>query len=113
MHTERFQDVLNDLSSRFDQLILDSPPVTPVTDAALLSRFVDGIVLIVKAGVTRKEILHRTLDQLRSVRANILGCVLNDVDLSRRNYAYYAQGYYYRRAQDYYGEDLEQKSAGS
>jgi Mrp family chromosome partitioning ATPase len=79
----------------------------------LLSRFVDGIVLIIKAGVTRKEILHRTLDQLRSVRANILGCVLNDVDLSRRSYGYYAQGYYYRRAQEYYGEDLEEKSAGS
>ena len=113
MHTERFQEVLNELSSRFYQLILDSPPVTPVTDAALLSRFVDGIVLIIKAGVTRKEILHRTLDQLRSVRANILGCVLNDVDLSRRSYGYYAQGYYYRRAQEYYGEDLEEKSAGS
>lgn len=104
MLTERFQEVLAELDQRFDRLVLDSPPVAPVTDAVVLTRFVDGILLVVSAGQTRREILERSLDRLRGVRANIVGVVLNRSDGSRGGYGYYGSGYYYR-ASTYYGDD--------
>jgi capsular exopolysaccharide synthesis family protein len=108
MHTERFKQVMVELEGMFDCLVFDSPPVTPVTDATLLSRSVDGVVLIVRANKTRRENLHRTLDSLRTVRANIFGVVLNDLDVTRRQYGYYGSTYYYRKANTYYGDDVEE-----
>lgn len=110
MHTERFQQVLRDLDERYDRLIFDSPPVSPVTDATILSSFVDGVMLVVKAGRTQKALLGRSIDQLRKVNANIVGVVLNDVDVTRRNAAYYYgyyYGYYRKQSDGYYGLDDE------
>jgi len=107
MHTERFKEVLADLSARYDRVIFDSPPVVPVTDATVLSAFVDGVLLVVQAGGTRKELLGRALEQLRGVQANIVGVVLNDVDITKRNSSYYYGYYYYRQQDDYYGEPEE------
>ncbi len=110
MHTERFQQVLRDLDERYDRLIFDSPPVSPVTDATILSSFVDGVMLVVKAGRTQKALLGRSIDQLRKVNANIVGVVLNDVDVTRRNAAYYYgyyYGYYRKQSDGYYGMDDE------
>lgn len=110
MHTERFQEVLADLSSRFDRVIFDSPPVSPVTDAVVLSGFVDGVVLVVKSGGTRKDVLARSIESLRSVRANLLGAVLNHVDLSKRQGGYY-YNYYYRRSDSYYGPTDDEETS--
>lgn len=112
MMTDRFRSVLDELSSRYDRVIFDSPPIAPVTDAIVLSSLVDGVMLVVKSGVTRKDLLTRSVEQLRAVKAQIFGVVLNDVDLSRRGQGYY-YGYYYQRDSEYYGitEAEEEESA--
>ena len=58
-------------------MILDSPPVLPVTDAAILSRLVDGVALVVNFRRTRLRVAKKACEQLRSVQAPLLGTVVN------------------------------------
>jgi capsular exopolysaccharide synthesis family protein len=67
----------------YDHVILDTPPVNVITDAALLGAHADGVVLIARAGVTQAASLGYALEQLRRVRAQVLGVVLSDIDFSR------------------------------
>ena len=98
-------EVLADLRERYDQLIFDSPPVAPVTDAVLMSSRIDGVVLIVRALKTQRAILGRTVEQLRAVNANLVGTVFNDFDVRRRGAGRHYYQYYHRYYGEYYGED--------
>ena len=93
--TDRFKEILSDLSEKYDWVILDSPPLNAVTDAVVLSRLSDGAILVVQAGQTLREDLVRVRRQLADVDANVLGVILNDLDLSdkKHGYYYYAYGY--------------------
>ncbi|AEG15650.1 capsular exopolysaccharide family [Desulfofundulus kuznetsovii DSM 6115] len=82
------------LLERFDYLIIDSPPVLAVTDAALLAAQVDGVILVIRAATTRVEIAQEARDQLLKANARIIGVVLNQVKMPARDYHYY---YYYHR----------------
>lgn len=101
MMSERYDDLLAELRKRFDVVILDAPPVTPVTDSVLLSQKVDGVLLVVRGGKTKKVALRSTRDQLDSVAAPIVGVVLNDIDVTSRKKGYY---YFYGQYGSYYGE---------
>jgi capsular exopolysaccharide synthesis family protein len=96
LHSEAFARLLAGLRDRFDSVVIDSPPVAPVTDAAVLSTKVDGTVLVVRALQTRKDLARRATRSLRDVGGHIVGAVLNAVDFERREYGYY-QYYYYKR----------------
>lgn len=75
-------------------VILDSPPVHATSDPIVLSRMVDGIVFVTRAGRSPKELVKRAIGSLE--RDKILGVVLNEVDLKpMRNYSRYYSGYYY------------------
>jgi polysaccharide biosynthesis transport protein len=87
------------LRDEFDRIIIDMPPISAVTDAAIMTNFVDGVVVVVRANSTVREISKNTINQLKAVNAPILGVVLNDVDMEKN--AYYYQYYYYSY---YYGE---------
>lgn len=100
MYTARFKEVVESFHEHYDLVVFDSPPLGPVTDAAVLSRFVDGVIIVVRAGKTRKESLAHAVDQLDAVDAPIAGAILNDVDLSKRAASGYA---YYRFYGEYYG----------
>lgn len=108
LHTERFAQLLCQLGERFDRVVLDSPPLGAVTDAAILGTQVDGVVLVAKSGATRREALQHARNQLVEIGANVLGTVLNDVSLVRRGYNYYSYYYYRRRGYYAYGEDIDQ-----
>lgn len=103
LHSDRFQQVLKDLEGRYDRVVLDSPPIGAVTDAAILSQTVDGTLLVAKASKTTKDAVRRARRLLMSVNANIIGLVLNDIDLEQGGYGY--SYYYYRRYG--YGSDVE------
>lgn len=103
LSSQRMADLIEVLRGRYDRIIIDTPPITAVTDAVILSKVVDGVVLIVRAGVAHRELVRNAVEQLRQVNAHILGAVLNGVDMGRDSYYYY-QYYYY-----YYGEDGERK----
>jgi Mrp family chromosome partitioning ATPase len=69
--------VVAELSQRFDLVLIDSPPVLPVADAMILSGYVDGVLLVVAAGQTRRAELRRTVDKLGQAGAPVVGAVLN------------------------------------
>jgi non-specific protein-tyrosine kinase len=86
------------LRERFDLVVFDSPPVLSVTDAVVLSTQADGVLLVVRAGLSRKDRVKQAAARLREVNANLIGSVLNV--LSSRNselgsYYYYEDSYYY------------------
>ncbi|HYQ18017.1 MAG TPA: CpsD/CapB family tyrosine-protein kinase, partial [Polyangiaceae bacterium] len=96
LHSDTFGRLLSALSDQFDHVVVDSPPVAPVTDAAILSTRVDATILVVRAFQTSKELARRAVRSLRDVGNHRVGTVLNAVDFDRREYGYY-QYYYYRR----------------
>ncbi len=80
---------LEEMKEHFDYIILDTPPVQVVADAQILSTKVDGTIIVVRAGVTKKEDVNDTVNTLKKVNANIIGTVLHAVDNSRNKYYYY------------------------
>jgi tyrosine-protein kinase Etk/Wzc len=103
--SQKMRSLLEALEERFDLVILDSPPLAVVTDAAVLGTKADGAVLVARASVTEKGALSYAVEQLQAVRASVLGCILNDVDFrrdSRYSGSYGKYGFFY---QYYYGDD--------
>lgn len=96
LHSERFRQFLDDLATRFDRVVVDSPPLAAVTDSAILSTIVDGTVFVVRGGKTSKHVSGQGVRVLRDVDAPVIGAVLNAVDLRQHEYAYYYRYYYYR-----------------
>jgi polysaccharide biosynthesis transport protein len=96
LHSERFRRFLDQLSERFDRIVIDSPPIAAVTDSAVLSTLADGTVLVVRALKTTKQLARQGLRILHDVDARVIGAVLNAVNLHRHAYGYYHY-YYYKR----------------
>lgn len=91
--TKRFQAILAELASRFDLIILDSPPVQAVTDAVVLSKLVDGVILVVRADKTLREDAKRSAAQIRDVDGQIVGVIVNEINSGDRSYYSYGYGY--------------------
>lgn len=108
LHADRFREVAATLDGKFDRLIFDSPPLVAVADSSVLSTHVDGVVLVLKAGKTSFDIARRAVGALEGVKAPLAGAILNDLDVTSREYGYYY--YYYHRG--YYGEEKSGKAAG-
>ena len=106
---ERMQEMLSRVQERFGRVILDSPPLMSVTDAAILSTQVEGVLLIIKAeGVPRKA-ARDAKDHLLELQAPLLGAVLNDVPLQRGTYYYSHYRYYSSYYTDSEGTESEEK----
>jgi tyrosine-protein kinase len=89
-------EVFTTLRERFDLVLIDSPPVLPVTDAVVLSKTADATLLVVAAGQTTRAALRRAAERLNQVSAAVLGIVLNEVT-KQHGYGYgYGYGYRYR-----------------
>lgn len=96
LHGEDFAKFLRDLRTRFDRIVLDSPPLIPVADAAILATQADATIVVARAFETKKQTARRAARVLDDVNANVIGTVLNAVDFSRGEYKYY-QYYDYGR----------------
>lgn len=105
--TKRFEQVLAELKARFSRIILDSPPLGAVTDAVVLSRHVDGVVMVVRAGRTQRDDVKRSSRQLRGVGGPLFGMIVNEFDASA------AGGYYDYYTYYGYGEDRGKDRDGS
>ncbi len=94
----RMRAALDELRSDYDFIVLDSPPVLPVTDAVVLAREADGVVQVVKGHDTPRELIRRARDQLVLANAHLLGAVVNNVDLGWGDLYFYNRYYgYYRQ----------------
>lgn len=92
LHSKRFEEVLEKLGKSYDRILLDSPPIGVVVDAAILSQVVDGTILVTQAEGTTKDSLRRAVSRLREVQAHIVGAVLNYVETRQAQSDYH--GYY-------------------
>lgn len=104
--SRRMSELLTTFLQEYDCIVVDSPPVMPVSDAVLLSTLVDGVVLVVNGQKTPRHLVKETRSRLLYARAKILGVVLNRVDMQKSDYAYY-----YGHYSSYYHQTDEKMSA--
>jgi Mrp family chromosome partitioning ATPase len=76
-------------------VLIDTPPLLAVTDALVLSPRVDGVILVIDPNKTKRAAVRHAIEQLRQVKANLIGIVLNNIRVKRSQYYYYQRGYYY------------------
>lgn len=86
--------LLENLEGRYDQIVIDSPPVLAVTDAAVLAGHTDGVVLVMRSGETEQRTAERSVEQLRRLGVRVFGAVLNEVSAASPDDGYYLQYYY-------------------
>ena len=99
--SEQMKNVLQRVKEQYDYVLIDTPPVMPVTDALIVGRFVDGMILVIASAEVKVEMARDVKKQLQHAGANILGVVLNKVRSEHHGYGY---GYYY-----YYGSKEAEK----
>jgi capsular exopolysaccharide synthesis family protein len=92
----RMRQLLADLLARADVVVLDSPPVMALSDAAILSTQVDGVLLVLDAANSRREVARRAVAALQRVHGRIIGVLLNRVPTRGAGYEYqYGYSQYY------------------
>lgn len=109
LSSKMMSELLDRLNQVFDVIVIDSPPVLTVTDAVALAPTMDGVILVIKPGVTKLSVFQQALEQLHSVGAHVLGVVLNGVEPTNRKYGYYYNRYYSKYSQYYGGYGTKQK----
>ena len=103
LSSESMEELLRELLPQYDYIFFDTPPVTVVTDAAALSKFVDGMVLVVREGYTTHESLEHAINLLNIAEAKILGFFVNDIDPNNANYGVYQRRYGKKYGDSKYG----------
>jgi polysaccharide biosynthesis transport protein len=94
--SEQMASLLQVLQSHFTHVVVDSPPITSFTDGVLIASMVDGVILVVHAGKSSRQVVRRAKQLLSDVGAKLLGVVLNNVNLRSQDNYYYYQSYYNR-----------------
>lgn len=87
--SQRMAEILALLRGSAEYVLIDTPPIIAVTDAAVLAPRADGVLLVINAGKTRRDLAVKARDMLRQVNANLLGVVLNNAQIDKSAYAYY------------------------
>lgn len=80
---------LEEMKKHFDYIVLDTPPLQAVTDAQILSTKADGTLIVVRAGVTKKDAVNNAVSIIKKVNGNIIGTVLNGAENNKNTYYYY------------------------
>src|SRR5258705_2088884 len=104
--SEQMHRLMINLQSKFNHVVVDSPPVSSFTDGVLISSMVDGVLLVVHGGKSSRHVVKRSRQLLQDVGAKIFGVVLNNVNLQSHDYYYY-QRYY---SSSYYKSEEEQET---
>ena len=90
LSSEKMKNLIEDLKNIYDYIFIDTPPIGLVTDAGVLSSFIDGVVLVVKSESIEKKYLEETKKKLDAVDARILGAILNSYKSEQKDYNYYS-----------------------
>lgn len=88
LESELVKELIEDMRSKYDYIILDSPPVSPVVDPIIISRLSDTVVFVVQANRTKKNEIKESIKQLENANANIAGIVLTNVKSKYSKYSY-------------------------
>ncbi len=105
--SQRMENVLNSLSKTFDYIIVDLPPVNLVSDALAVSKFVSGMIVVIREDYTEKKELENCFRQLKLSNVQVLGCVLNESKNGNGSYSKYRSKYksYYKKYSSYNKEN--------
>lgn len=106
--SEQMEFLISFLKQRFDIILFDTPPIIPTSDALVLAPKVDGVVLVLRSGVSDRKMAQKAVSQLRAGNANVLGAVMNQVDFKRDGYYHY-----YSKYDGYYGKPGARKKGQS
>jgi capsular exopolysaccharide synthesis family protein len=98
--SKRFAELLNSMRDHFDLVVIDTPPVMAVTDAAVIGYRASGVLFVAAADATSRHAAQTALDQLERARVRFIGAVLNRVDLE--GHSYYYSKYYRKEYAGYY-----------
>jgi succinoglycan biosynthesis transport protein ExoP len=101
--SDKMRDLLTKLRTEYDHVLLDTPPVIPVTDPAVLSPNVDAVLLVVRSGKTTKSALRHAWNLLRQINAPLMGTIVNGANM--RSPDYYYRYYYGYKGKGYYHSD--------
>jgi len=91
----RMRELIRELSEKVDFVVIDAPPILAGTDAIVLGREVDGVILVVQLGKTMGELLERVKKMVESMGVKLIGAIINNVKLSNM-YGYYQYYHYYK-----------------
>ena len=98
--SQGLRERLEELRSKYELIVIDSPPIIAVTDALLLGKVTDGVLMVVRCAASPRATAKHAVSVLANARVPLLGAVLNDVDVTRHYGGYYYYNYYYHY---YYG----------
>ena len=99
--SNRMKTVIEELKEKYDYVLIDTPPVLPVTDSSVISSIADGTILLTAWNQITPAMAKEAKTRLEQAGAKILGVVLNKVEVASKGYGYgYGYGYYY-----YYGHE--------
>jgi succinoglycan biosynthesis transport protein ExoP len=84
--SQRMTDMLKGWAAEYDHIVIDTPPMIPVTDALALAAQADAVLLVVRAGVSRRKALQRLSEMLTRINAKVVGVVLNAANLQLEYY---------------------------
>ena len=104
LEEEAFEELMKTMRERYDYIIVDTPPIGTLIDAAIIAEHCDGAVMVIESEETSYKSAQKAKKQLEQTNCKLLGCVLNKVDLKKDKY-YGSYGYGYH----YYGHSREQE----
>ncbi len=109
LESKKMVRILEVLKQNFDFILFDSPPIMVVTDAVVVSRIIDGVVLVIETRRTRRDIIYKSKEIIENVGGKLLGAILNKARFSKVDHiygGYSGYGYYH-----YYGYDKDVKNS--
>lgn len=99
--SKRMEKTLAELSQKFDYIVIDLPPVNIVSDALAVSKFINGMIVVIREEYTEKRELETCFRQLRLSNVNVLGCVMNETKSEKGYYSKYRYKRYYKYYKTY------------
>jgi len=106
-----FSEVMRELREKYQKVVIDLPPILVASDALIVGKQSDGVVLVVRANATQKSSLRLAYENLRAIEAKILGVLVNDITEKYSSYYYYHYYYYY--TEDRKERKRKRRKAGS
>lgn len=107
LDSEKMKELVEEAKTRFDFVLIDTPPVLAVIDPVITSSFSDGTIFVIKAGVTSRKPFLKAVDEFEKTKSKIIGVLFNEIKLKKESYHSSYYRHYYR--QQYYGDDQDRE----
>jgi succinoglycan biosynthesis transport protein ExoP len=107
LDSEKMKELVEEAKTRFDFVLIDTPPVLAVIDPVITSSFSDGTIFVIKAGETSRKPFLKAVEEFEKAKSKIIGVLFNEIKIKKQSYHSSYYRHYYR--QQYYGGDQEDR----